>query len=63
MQSLLPWPERVCNAIWASPEASPEARAAAIKLGYGDYLDMKPLDRLQVIHAKNQGPCSPQDGV
>jgi len=38
----------VCTAIWASQEAGPDARAAAIKLGYGDYLDLKPEDRLQV---------------
>ncbi len=52
LQNPLSWPERVCNAIWGSPEAGPEARAAAVKLGYGDYLDMVPEDRLKV------GPAS-----
>ena len=37
----LPWPERVSNVVWgAGGEVGPEAHAAAIRLGYGDYLDL-----------------------
>lgn len=48
LQNPLPWPERVCNAVWASAEADMEDRAAAIKLGYGDYQDLSPAERMRV---------------
>ena len=48
LQNPLPWPERVCNALWSSVEASPADKAVAIKLGYGDWGDLSVAERVPV---------------
>ena len=47
-QNPLPWPERVSNAVWQSPESDAEDRAVAVKLGYGDYQDLGTEERVRV---------------
>lgn len=48
MQNPLPWPERVCNAVWMSPEADLDDRTVAIKLGYGDWQELSAEERVRV---------------
>ena len=45
------WPERLANTVWSIPGASEEARMAALKLAYGDYLDLDPGDRVRLLGA------------
>ena len=48
LQNPLPWPERVCNLLWAAADMDPADRATAIKLGYGDWQDLTPAERVRV---------------
>ncbi|KAL4434797.1 hypothetical protein ABPG77_005324 [Micractinium sp. CCAP 211/92] len=47
----LPWPERVCNAVWMSPEADLDDRTVAIKLGYGDWQELSAEERVRLLAA------------
>ncbi|KAL4423903.1 hypothetical protein ABPG75_001204 [Micractinium tetrahymenae] len=47
----LPWPERVCNAVWMSAESDLDDRTVAIKLGYGDWQDLTAEERVRVLAA------------
>ncbi len=36
------------NALWAAPDLDAAYRTAAVKLGYSDFLDLTPREKLQV---------------
>ena len=38
----------MCNAVWAAADSDVAERTAALKLGYGDYQDLAPTERVQV---------------
>lgn len=45
----LPWPERVSNFLLGSPIVPYEIKHIAVKLAYGDYLDLTVSERLQLL--------------
>ncbi|KAG7673970.1 hypothetical protein Ndes2526B_g02554 [Nannochloris sp. 'desiccata'] len=52
------WPERLANTVWGAPTSSPEARQAALKLAYGDYIDLFPEERLSLLVALTDAALS-----
>jgi len=52
------WPERLANTVWGAPNSPPEARQAALKLAYGDYIDLLPEERLSLLVALTNAALS-----
>jgi len=52
------WPERLANTVWGAPTSPPEARQAALKLAYGDYIDLLPEERLSLLVALTNAALS-----
>jgi hypothetical protein len=52
------WPERLANTVWGAPTSTPESRHAALKLAYGDYIDLSPEERLSLLVALTNAAIS-----
>lgn len=52
------WPERLANTVWGAIGSPPAAREAALKLAYGDYLDLTPEERLRLLVALTHAALS-----
>ena len=55
------WPERLANTVWGTPGSSPEARQAALKLAYGDFLDLSAVERLSLLAALTHAALSSEE--
>ena len=52
------WPERLANTVWGASSSPPAAREAALKLAYGDYLDLTSEERLGLLVALTHAALS-----
>lgn len=48
-QIATPWPVLAANTVWSWPMSSPEARHAALRLAYGDFINLNPMERILII--------------